>query len=91
MKIKKNKRSFIKLLRNNTGKTFSDINLSNIFLSKHPKAKEIKAKLFQEGHMFICQSTKIAPSCRTTIDKTMEPNKKDTSHQGQKRSHNGTV
>ena len=45
MKIRKKMRSFIKLLRNNTGKTFSDINLSNIFLSKPPKAKEIKAKL----------------------------------------------
>ena len=34
----------IKLLEENTGKTFSDINCSNICLDQSPKAKEIKAK-----------------------------------------------
>ena len=34
----------IKFLEENIGKTFSDINYSNIFLSQSPKAKEIKAK-----------------------------------------------
>ena len=35
----------IKLLEENTGKTFSDINHSNVFLSQSPKATEIKAKI----------------------------------------------
>ena len=35
----------IKLLEEKIGKTFSDINYSNIFLGQSPKAKEIKAKI----------------------------------------------
>ena len=35
----------IKLLKENIGKTSSDINCSNIFLDQLPKDKEIKAKL----------------------------------------------
>ena len=35
----------IKLLEENTGKTFSDINCSNTFLDQSHKAKEIKAKI----------------------------------------------
>ena len=35
----------IKLLKENIGKTFSDINCSNIFVDQSPKAKEIKAKI----------------------------------------------
>ena len=35
----------IKLLEEDTGKTFSDRNRSNIFLGQSPKAKEIKAKI----------------------------------------------
>ena len=35
----------IKPLKENIGKTFSDINYSNIFLDQSPKAKEIKAKI----------------------------------------------
>ena len=35
----------IKLLEENIGKTFSDINCSNVFLGQSPKAKEIKAKI----------------------------------------------
>ena len=34
----------IKLLDENIGKTFSNINCSNVFLGQSPKAKEIKAK-----------------------------------------------
>ena len=34
-----------KLLEEDIGKTFSDINLSNIFLDQSLKAKEIKAKI----------------------------------------------
>ena len=35
----------IKLLEENTGKTFSDINLTNVFSGQSPKAIEIKAKI----------------------------------------------
>jgi len=35
----------IKLLEENIGKTFSDINLMNIFSGQSPKATEIKAKI----------------------------------------------
>jgi len=35
----------IQFLEENIGKTFSDINHSNIFLGQFPKAKEIKAKI----------------------------------------------
>ena len=36
-----------KLLEENTGKTFSDINLTNVFSGQSPKATEIKAKINQ--------------------------------------------
>ena len=35
----------LKLLDENIGKIFSDINHSNLFLGQSPKAKEIKAKI----------------------------------------------
>ena len=35
----------IKLLEENIGKTFSDINCSNVFLGQSPKAIEIKEKI----------------------------------------------
>ena len=35
----------IKLLEENIGKTFSNVNCSNVFLGQSPKAKEIKAKI----------------------------------------------
>ena len=35
----------IKLLEESTGKTFSDINCTNVFLGQSPKAIEIKAKI----------------------------------------------
>ena len=35
----------IKLLEENIGKTFSDINRTNVFLGQSPKAIEIKAKI----------------------------------------------
>ena len=34
----------MKFLEENTGKTFSDINCTNVFLGRSPKAIEIKAK-----------------------------------------------
>jgi len=37
----------IKLLEENIGKTFSDINLTNVFSDQSPKAAEIKAKINQ--------------------------------------------
>uniref|UniRef100_A0A8D1Z380 Uncharacterized protein n=1 Tax=Sus scrofa TaxID=9823 RepID=A0A8D1Z380_PIG len=37
----------IKLLEGNTGKTFSDINLTNVFSGQSPKATERKAKMNQ--------------------------------------------
>ena len=38
---------FIKLLEKNIGKTFSNINLTNVFSGQSPKAAEIKAKTNQ--------------------------------------------
>ena len=35
----------IEILEENTGKTFSDINLTNVFSGQSPKATEIKAKI----------------------------------------------
>ena len=37
----------IKLLEENIGKTLSDINLTNVFSGRSPKATEIKAKINQ--------------------------------------------
>ena len=37
----------IQLLEENIGKTFSDINHTNVFLGQTPKAREIKAKINQ--------------------------------------------
>ena len=37
----------IKFLEENIGKTFSDINLTNVFSGQSPKVKEIKAKTDQ--------------------------------------------
>ena len=37
----------IKLLEENIGKTFSDINLTNVFSDQSPKATEIRAKINQ--------------------------------------------
>ena len=41
------RQDIIKLLEENIGKTFSDINLMNIFSGQSPKATEIKAKINQ--------------------------------------------
>ena len=41
------RRDTIKLLEENIGKTFSDINLTNVFSSQSPKATDIKAKINQ--------------------------------------------
>ena len=39
------RQDIIKLLEQNIGKTFSDINLTNVFSGQSPKATEIKAKI----------------------------------------------
>ena len=41
------KQDTIKLLEENIGKTFSDINLTNVFSGQSPKATEIKTKINQ--------------------------------------------
>ena len=40
----------IKLLQENTGKSFSDISCTNVFLSQSPKAIEIKIKIGSSRH-----------------------------------------
>ena len=45
----------IKLPEENTGKTISDINGSNIFLDQFPKAKELKAKMNKWGVPVVAQ------------------------------------
>ena len=47
----------IKLLEENIGKTFSDINLVNIFSGQSPKAIEIRAKINQ------CDLIKLTSFC----------------------------
>ena len=56
----------IKLLKENIGKTFSDINCSNIFLDKSPKAREIKVKI-NKWNLFRLKSYCTA---KKTINKT---------------------
>ena len=46
-KVEDLKQDAIKLLEENTGKTFSDINHSNIFLDKSSKAKYIETKMYK--------------------------------------------
>lgn len=51
-----NKRhAIIEPLEEITGKMFSDINCSNIFIGQSPKAKEIKAKL-NKWNIIRCKS-----------------------------------
>ena len=45
----------IKLLEENTGETFSDMNHSNIFLGQSSKAKEIKAKINETEDFLVVQ------------------------------------
>ena len=44
-KIKIKRHDTRKLLEESIGKTFSDINRTNVFLGQFPKAKEIKGKI----------------------------------------------
>ena len=56
----------IKLLEENTGKTFPDINCGNIFLDQSPKAIEMKAKINKWG---IIKLTRFC-TAKETISKT---------------------
>ena len=60
----------IKLLEENIGKTFSDINCTNVFLGQSPKAKEIKTKINQ------CDLIKLKSFCK--INETVKQRKKTT-------------
>ena len=62
----------IKLLEENIGKTFCDINLMNIFSGQSPKATEIKAKINQWDLI------KLTRFC--TAKETIKKKKKETAY-----------
>ena len=41
------RQDMVKVLEKNTGKTFSDISCTNVFLDQSPKATEVKTKINQ--------------------------------------------
>ena len=72
----------MKLLEENIGKTFSDLNHTSAFLGQSPKAQEIKAKKPQWGlikRTGFCTAretvhkTKRPPTVGEKIDHTMRP------------------
>jgi len=66
----------IKLLEENIGKTFSDINLTNVFLGQSPKATERKAKINQ------WDLVKLTSFC--TVKKIIKKTQKDNVWNGRK-------
>ena len=61
----------IKLLEKNIGKTFYDINLTNVVLDQSPKATEIKAKINQRDLIKLtsfCTTKKTIKKKRTQKD-----------------------
>ena len=69
------RQDIIKLLEENIGKTFSDINLTNVFSGQSPKATEIKAKRNQWDLI------KLTSFC--TAKETKKENKKTTYRMGE--------
>ena len=69
------RQDIIKLLEENIGKTFSVINLTNVFLGQSPKATEIKAKINQ------CDLITLTGSCtaKETIKKKRQPTERENS------------
>ena len=65
-----NRHETIKLLEKNIGKTFSDINLTNVFSGQSPKATEIKAKINQWD---LIKLTRFC-TAKETIKKTQKDN-----------------
>ena len=59
----------IKLLEENIGKTFSDINHKNVFLGQSPKAIEIKTKINQWDLMKLINFC----TAKETIKKKIQP------------------
>ena len=59
----------IKLLEENTGKTFSDINCSNIFLDQSSKAQEIKARTNNPAILYLLINEFSHFTFRVIIDK----------------------
>ena len=66
------KQDTIKLLEENMDKTFSDINLTNVFSGQSPKATEIKAKINQWDLSNCSQSNR-----NKSKNKQMGPNQSD--------------
>ena len=62
----------IKFLEENIGKTFSDVNHSNVFLGQSPKAKEIEAKKQKNKKRERPNQIKLISFCtaKETINKT---------------------
>ena len=70
----------IKLLEENIGKTFSDINLTNVFSGQSPKATGIKAKINQWD--LIKPTSFCTP--KGTIKNKKQKTKKDNLQNGRK-------
>ena len=61
----------MKLLEENTGKTFSDINYSNVFLGQSPKATEINAKSTNETSSSFCIAKEITNKTKRPFNRNI--------------------